>query len=176
MGIKIEMNLLDPEKFTQAVEMTIQEAVYRSMISAVIAAKQNTYSEQLYTDRTNNLRSSIGFVIYKDGELVSSYFTQSGTGNEGDGSSGTKIGLQEAEEEAKSYNSKGYVCVLVAGMNYARAVESKGYDVISGSWLNFEGMFKREFEVLQDQISFKIIGNKNISFDQWLSGLNPGDL
>lgn len=176
MGIKIEMNLLDPEKFTQAVEITIQEAVYRAMLNAVIAAKQNTFSEKLYTDRTNNLRSSIGFVIYKDGEMISSYFTQSGVGNLGDGETGTEKGLQEAEEEAKNYNVNGYVCVLVAGMNYARAVESKGYDVISGSWLHFEDTFKKEFEVLQDQISFKIVGNKYVSFEQWLSGLNSGDL
>lgn len=176
MGMKIEMSLLNPDKFTEAIEITIQEAVYRSMISAVIAAKQNTFSDKLYTDRTNNLRSSIGFVIYKDGKLVSSYFSQSGTGIEDNGSTGIEVGFAEAEDEAKKNNTKGYICILVAGMGYARSVESKGYDVISGSWLHFEDMFKREFQVLQEQVAIKVIGNKNVSFDQWLSGLKPGEL
>lgn len=157
MAMKVEMNLLDPEKFTQVVELTIEEAVYRTMVNAVISAKQNLYSENSYTDRTNNLRSSIGFVIYKDGVMINSYFEKSGVGTEGDGMSGIEIGLIEAEEAAKNGSPNGFVCVLVAGMDYAGYVESKGYDVISGSWLHFNEMFKKEFEVLHEQVSFKLV-------------------
>lgn len=177
MGMKIELGLIDPNAFTKAVEVTIFEAVYRTMVNAVVAAKQNTYSEQAYRDRTNNLRSSIGFVIFKDGQIVSSYFNKSGSGNEGDGGKGASRGLESAEEESGQVSSNGYVCVLVAGMHYASSVETKGYDVISGSWSQFDKMFTQEFEALKDiGLQIKISGNKNVSFDEWLAGLDPNDL
>lgn len=178
MGIKIEMNLMNPEDFTNALELTIHEAVYRTMVNAVIAAKKNTYADKTYADRTNNLRSSIGFVIYKNGQLVSTYFAKDGHGSLGDGSKGTQEGLDEANSEAQNYESSGYICVLVAGMHYASSVEAKGYDVLSSSWLQFENMFTKEFEALKDfGLKFQISGNtKNVSFDEWLSGLNPGDI
>lgn len=77
-----------------------------------------------YTDRTGNLRSSIGYIILKDGEVVDMNFE------------GGVEGKRKAEEFAKSIgiaHSHGYVLIGVAGMDYAAAVESKGYDVITGS-------------------------------------------
>lgn len=81
-----------------------------------------------YTDRTGNLRSSVGYVIFVDGEKVNyNLIDKSG----------------EAEAEAKDFInsiireepmlSKGVSLVFFAGMEYALYVEAKGYDVISGS-------------------------------------------
>ncbi len=80
-------------------------------------------STNTYTDRTRNLRGSIGYVIYKSGRKVFGDFT--GTAE------GRATGLALAKDVAEK--SRGYVLVVVAGMNYAAAVESKGFDVLTGS-------------------------------------------
>lgn len=81
-----------------------------------------------YTDQTGNLRHSIGYVIVQYGKVVAENF-----------SSGQ--GFPEAQENARKYalsvvqnlpRTKTFL-VWVAGMEYARYVEAKGYDVIEGS-------------------------------------------
>lgn len=83
-----------------------------------------------YTDRTGNLRSSVGYVILKDGEMIDSNFELSAKGTEKQ--TGLQRGMEFAEELAILYGT-GYVLIGVAGMQYAAAVESKGYDVITNS-------------------------------------------
>ena len=78
-----------------------------------------------YTDQTGNLRSSIGYIILYDGISLVEDFKQVKQGTEG-----VTKGKQEALKNAPS---KGYALVVVAGMEYAAAVESKGKDVITGS-------------------------------------------
>ncbi len=76
-----------------------------------------------YKDRTGNLRASIGYMVLKNGKPVKSSFK---------GGKGGKKAREVAKEIASDYPS-GYVLIGVAGMNYAAAVESKGFDVITGS-------------------------------------------
>ena len=78
-----------------------------------------------YTDDTGNLRSSIGYVILKDGQPIKQNF--SGRSNEG-----VLEGKKAADEIGQQF-PRGYVLIGVAGMSYAAAVESRGYDVITGS-------------------------------------------
>lgn len=81
-----------------------------------------------YTDQTGNLRHSIGYVIVQYGKVVTENF-----------SSGQ--GFPEAQENARKSalsvvqnlpRTKTFL-VWVAGMEYARYVEARGYDVIEGS-------------------------------------------
>ena len=68
-----------------------------------------------YKDRTANLRSSIGYFVMRDNEVVK------------EGSSNT-----HAREALASIPPKrGYRLIGVAGMDYASALESKGYNVIT---------------------------------------------
>ena len=78
-----------------------------------------------YENRTSNLRSSIGYIILKDGKIIDKDF-------QGDKARGKEAGIKAATDVASQF-PKGYVLIGVAGMNYAAAVESKGYDVITGS-------------------------------------------
>jgi hypothetical protein len=81
-----------------------------------------------YKDRTGNLRSSIGYVVLKNGEQYSEgAFVQVKTGIKGTG-----VGKQILDEAMLKF-PKGYVLIVVAGMDYAAAVESKGRDVLTGS-------------------------------------------
>lgn len=83
-----------------------------------------------YTDDTGNLRSSIGYVILKDGQEIYSSFP-------GDTAQGKRTARRESRrivlDEVSQTDYKGYMLVGIAGMSYAAAVESRGYDVITGS-------------------------------------------
>ncbi len=83
-----------------------------------------------YKDQTGNLRSSIGYIIAKDGEVVKENFKESDKGT--DKTTGKYKGRRLAEEVSLSHTG-GYILVGVAGMEYATAVEAKGYEVISGA-------------------------------------------
>lgn len=78
-----------------------------------------------YTDDTGNLRASIGYAILNNGRQVS--FITKDTNNEAIKQSKSLV------NELRSGNNKGYVLIVFAGMEYAAWVESKGYDVITGS-------------------------------------------
>lgn len=98
-----------------------------------------------FTDRSHNLRSSIGYVLYKDGEKISSYF-------EGKGEEGTEKGENYAADVAGKY-PEGYVLVLAAGMHYAAYVEAKGYDVITGASLKMDDEITKYFELASGAVS-----------------------
>lgn len=151
MGIKANFSIGDirqrNQQFVDAVLFTIEKVLQRSIIEVVNTAK-NT---DTYTDRTNNLRSSIGYVLYKDGQKVSASFEKAGDGGEGNGSEGVQKGLAYADSVANSFNN-GYVVVLVAGMDYAAYVEAKGFDVITGASLDLDPEIKRNFEDAKDAI------------------------
>lgn len=73
-----------------------------------------------YLNHTNNLRSSIGYFLLKDGQVIQ--MNIEGTGD----------GRNAAMEVISSLPNKGgYQLVGVAGMYYASYVESKGYNVIT---------------------------------------------
>lgn len=83
-----------------------------------------------YIDHTGNLRSSIGYIIVKNGQILGKNFQlseKSGTDKE--------TGKREGEQLAMDLVSlfpKGYVLICVAGMKYAAFVEAmENKDVVS---------------------------------------------
>lgn len=77
-----------------------------------------------YSDRTGNLRSSIGYIILFNGKIVEQNFE----GN----TEGKNQGINAANELAEQH-PEGYVIIGVAGMKYSAYVEARNYDVITGS-------------------------------------------
>jgi glutamine synthetase type III len=77
-----------------------------------------------YKDQTGNLRSSIGYIIARDGNIIQENI---------EGKSEGRAQAKETANEVLRENSKGFLLIVFAGMEYAAAVESKGYDVITGS-------------------------------------------
>lgn len=112
-----------------------------------------------WIDHTGNLRSSIGYVIVYNGQIVKyGGFTSRGLSRT-DGSSnsigkdGKKEGRALAEELAQRY-SKGYALIMVAGMNYASYVEAmENKNVLASSELLAREAVPRIFERLKEQIS-----------------------
>ena len=81
-----------------------------------------------YTDRTGNLRSSVGYVVLRNGEQ----YSKGGFEKIKAGGKGVETGNRIVLEAATKF-PVGLVLIVVAGMNYAAAVEAKGRDVLTGS-------------------------------------------
>ena len=111
------------------------EAVRKAMIRAMQYAGERCVNEARragsYTDRTGNLRSSVGYVLSVDGRIVadSGFESVSATGE-----AGGRSGRSYAREVARRF-PEGIVLVVVAGMNYASYVADTGRDVIDSAEL-----------------------------------------
>jgi hypothetical protein len=102
-----------------------------------------------YLDQTGNLRSSIGYLILKNGEVYKENFSKAGRGS--DQKQGLEKGLAYAQSIVESSPS-GYVLIVVAGMEYAAAVESKGRDVLTGSSYGAETALKQAIQQIANKI------------------------
>lgn len=110
--------------------LTIRALAYLGE-KCVIEAKHRPQNES-WIDRTGNLRSSIGYVIYHKGRLVQEFgFTGKGalTNKRLEGKT---IGKDFAEKIAKSLDGE-FALVVVAGMNYAEYVEAMDNKVVLAS-------------------------------------------
>jgi hypothetical protein len=96
-----------------------------------------------FNDDTGNLRSSIGFIILYDGEIVHSDFQSSPKGT--DKATGLETGTAYAGKLGADYKS-GWAIITVAGMDYAGWVEALGYDVITGSTLGARAKLEKAFK------------------------------
>ena len=157
MGISTNFNADDFRKnYEQAlIDLIsgIKDAFELAGLNAVAYARdKKPEGVKDFTDRTNNLRSSIGYVLYKDGEKISSNFAAAGSGKDGNGSEGVESGLKHAEQVASNY-SNGFVLVLAAGMHYAAYVEAKGYDVLTGASLKMDDEITKYFELASSAVS-----------------------
>lgn len=146
--------LFDPDKiiadikarYTDALATAVLEAFKLTCTQVVADAR----SLSTYKDQTGNLRSSLGYIIYNDGELLAEDFQSSGTGS-GDGSEGVERGREYAKGIAETYPDR-LVGVIVAGMNYALYVESKGYDVLTGPASQIQTILDRNIKDAVDAV------------------------
>jgi hypothetical protein len=102
-----------------------------------------------YTDRTGNLRSSIGFIILKDGRVIQEAFEKAGKGT--DQATGVKAGQDYSKQVAQAF-PRNYVLIVVAGAEYASAVESKGKDVLTGSSEKAKQALSKALQRIADNI------------------------
>lgn len=96
-----------------------------------------------YIDRTANLRSSIGYVVSIDGDIVKAGGFEPVSG----GAEGTESGRRYAQRIAGELNS-GIALIVVAGMRYARYVTAKGYDVLDSAELLAERLIPQMLKQL----------------------------
>ena len=108
------------------VERQIIESLCRIGEEAVKLAKMIP-PERGFNDQTGNLRSSIGYVVVKDGKPVNVSFGAVKGGHTGV-NEGQRLALQIGSKQ-----TEGYALIVVAGVNYAVHVESKGRDVLTSA-------------------------------------------
>ena len=140
---------------------TLQEEIERELMGAIERMKQAViYDLQVigekcvnearmkgsYKDQTGNLRSSTGYVLIVDGEIVS----ESAFDVVKDGQTGSDEGKAFAESLVKDYPT-GIALVVVAGKNYAEYVAARGYDVLDSAELLGEQLVQKMMDDLQRQ-------------------------
>lgn len=141
---------------------TLQEEIERELMGAIERMKQAViYNLQAigekcvnearmkgsYKDQTGNLRSSTGYVLIVDGEIVS----ESAFDVVMNGQQGAEEGKTFAESLVKEHPT-GIALVVVAGKNYAEYVAAKGYDVLDSAELLGEQLVQKMVEDLQRMI------------------------
>lgn len=99
-----------------------------------------------FLNQTGNLRSSIGYVVFKNGISVHSNYEVVLNGNEG-----VEAGKELANKVGSKY-SDGVVLVVTAGMNYALYVEAKGRDVLTSA----ENMAQQELPKMLEALKRNI--------------------
>lgn len=82
-----------------------------------------------YEDQTGNLRSSIGYAVLMNGQIIQSDCVDKIK----NGDEGVSEGLAFLQKRIKSASKKGVCLIVTAGMNYAEYVEAKGYVVLSSA-------------------------------------------
>lgn len=81
-----------------------------------------------YTDRTGNLRGSTGYVVIDNGTIITEGGFQPVKGS----SEGPQKGRQFISKLV-SENTLGIVLIVVAGMEYAKYVADKGFNVLDSA-------------------------------------------
>ena len=148
MAIKPQFTKNDVRKrfdaFLEEVERAEIEALEKLGEECVTHAREIP-AEVGFKDQTGNLRSSIGYVIFKNGEAVRDYYFKSEGKEKEEGK--PDIGgdaLKKAKDLADSVGkeTKGITLVVVAGMEYAAMLEAGGawklksrrpYDVLASA-------------------------------------------
>lgn len=116
----------------------------------VTEARNKSKATGGFDDQTGNLRASMGYVIFYNGQQVDINF-------EGV-SAGKNVGGGFAKKVAADY-PKGWAIVIVAGMEYASFVEALNYDVITGSTLGMAA----KFESAHKRIEAALKSNRAVS-------------
>lgn len=120
---------------------------------AVTFSKEN----KGYHDRTANLKNSISYALFKDGELLEQHIGNIPKPDE-DAGGQVQVADNLARYAAQEGVVKphGYTLIVVAGMNYGKYVEDKGYNVL---YLT-QNYLREELKKVINGIIKDIIGKK----------------
>lgn len=161
MGISVKGGAEDLkarfEAFARAIEEKKVELLEKAGEEAITYARSD--HPRNWENRTVNLRSSVGYAIYDDGEPLKETFVGAGAlpveANTGSSTAGAgSVGVAEGQKLAQSVASskKGLTLVVTAGMHYATYVEARGFDVLSGAKLKAERFVQTEMPNLVKKI------------------------
>lgn len=151
MGVKVSGDL-DTRDMLKRVDKALLAEFNNVGLKCVRYARNRTAQES-WIDQTGNLRSSIGYIVTKDGEVVSKSSFDKVLGPNAD--KANLDGSQEGESYALSLASEhadGYALVVVAGMDYASNVEAldnkdvlASAEVEGGRWIKerLDRIFKK---------------------------------
>ena len=130
--------------------MPIRQITPKSQIDAYITERMNRLKQAIiynlcvvgekvrnealdngpYTDRTKNLRSSVGYIVVVDGQV----YKMGAVGKPDGNNEGRSTGMSYARSLAGKF-PKGIVLIVVAGMKYASYVSAKAYNALDSSEL-----------------------------------------
>lgn len=144
VSVRAKFTPSDIARLLKAKKEIIEEAILGRLKFVGEKFIRNARTNGNYKDQTGNLRSSIGYVILKDGKQIFTNFR-------GKKEAGQLKAIEVANEAAEEFK-RGFVLIVVAGMEYAASVESKSYDVLTASSLLAEQDLKAAIEELKNKI------------------------
>jgi hydroxymethylpyrimidine pyrophosphatase-like HAD family hydrolase len=132
MGVKLTTPLSKIDAFLEKEAKRIENLTVRALKylgeKCIKEARDRSQVESWF-DHTGNLRSSIGYVICKNGSVVyESSFEVIKQGNEG-----ANEGRNLAERLASEFAGSRWALIVVAGMHYAVTVEAMENKVVLAS-------------------------------------------
>lgn len=151
MAIKLKTPISEIDRLISQTNQYAKQQMIRALgflgEKCIIEARDRSQEESWY-DQTGNLRSSIGYVIVVDGNIVST----SNFKKVKNGSNGVLEGKALAEKLASNYKT-GYALIVVAGMHYAAYVEAMDNKVVLTS---AELLARRELPGMMRQLKTQI--------------------
>lgn len=104
-----------------------------AMVLRQVGEESVTFSKENkgYRDHTSNLKNSISYALFKDGELVEQLIgiiPKPEEDAKGQPQVADNLARYAAQEGV--VKPQGYTLIVVAGMNYGKYVEDKGYNVL----------------------------------------------
>lgn len=152
----MELQLKGREALQQKLnEKREQMMIFLNMRLMQLAEQAVTYSKDNkgYQDRTANLKNSISFALYFDGELVTSAVGKIPKADEAaGGQEAVSAALSQYAQQEGVVSPKGYSLVIVAGMSYGRYVEDKGYNVLQLTKYYLKSEMKKVFEEVIEMV------------------------
>lgn len=131
MALRSNINLNAIDKQIELATKKMQKDIIRVLRFVGEKAVNEARMNKTYQDRTANLRNSTGYVIVFNNQVVHQDFSVSASGTERSTDDGVQIGREFALQLANNYPD--IALIVVAGMNYAAYVESRGYNVLTSA-------------------------------------------
>lgn len=156
MGVKADKNNNNYVKeFILQSKKNVHDMIVYFLNSVGLHCLAYARDNGLYTDRTGNLRSSVGYIIYYKGDVLE---INGFDANENEAEPSLKDGVTGSTSGKDLALSLGdelkhdYTLVFVAGMFYAEYVEKKGYDVLIGTQIEAEVFAQQLFNKLNERL------------------------
>ncbi|GAB3973832.1 hypothetical protein GCM10028806_28520 [Spirosoma terrae] len=132
MGIKPKSTQKDIRRYFEKKKQAIENLILRTLQYVGEQCVNQARTLNTYRDQTGNLRNSIGYMILHNGQVMHSDFQRTTTGSQPTTVDGKLVGESYAKKLVAEYMD-GWVLLVVAGMNYAASVESRGLDVLTSA-------------------------------------------
>lgn len=152
MGITATFSFGDISKLIDNKVEAVENAIVSGM--QVIGEQAVTDARTLkgYNDVTGNLISSSSEAVYKRGVLQTDLVANALPGPKGDGAIGAEVGVQFIANLAPKYADNDIALLVGSGMEYGKYVESRGKDVLTGTFLRTVPRMKTLIARLQSKI------------------------
>lgn len=149
MGINTNFNEARIQAAIDAKIFRIEQAIIQNFKTLGEKCIKVVRENGNYTDQTGNLRSSTGFIVLANGKIVSEDFE---TATKDEDNKGVNTGRAYAISLSKNFQND-FVLIVVAGMSYAAAVESKSRDVLTSGEIYAKQELPKMLKKLKSGIS-----------------------
>lgn len=155
MGLKPRFTSDQIDAELERRRVKIEQVITRSMNVLGIKAINHARTNRGYRDQTGNLVNSTGFLLLKDGLQISDNFKKTGQGTEISEVDGEQVGRSLALQIASEFSQfKGWVLIVVAGMEYAASVEYlHGKNVLAATELFLRIEMPKTIESIRNSVN-----------------------